>query len=135
MSDFQYKTGGAWTDVPAAAHPDDEQGSIMVEYPTPTAYDGNGLPCGAIGLPRIVIRFERMIGTGMAFWYAFFSTVTMQSVTITGLTAYDPYTATWKKYTGTLERPRVGAVQPGGTAARTWHRQGEIVVNAITETT
>lgn len=134
MASFQYKNSGVWTDVPDYAHPDDEGGSIAVEWPAPTARDGNGLPCGALGLPRIVIKFDRMLGTGMAWWNAFFSTATDLSVTITGLSAYEPRAASWKKYTGTLIRPVYGQVQPAATAGRTWYLNGEIVVDAITET-
>jgi len=135
MGNFQYKTGGTWVDVPDTAHPDDDQGSIVVEYPAATARDGTGLPCAAIGSPRIVIRFGRMIGTGMAFWLAFFSAVTDLSATMTGLTAYDPRTATWVKYTGTLLRPTFSQVQPTATAARTWYMDGEIVIDQVTVTT
>ena len=133
MGNFQYKNGATWTDIPDAAKPDDA-GSIMVVYPEPTARDGNGQPCGAVGQPRIVIKFSKMLDTGMAFWRGLFANATDLSASVS-VTAFDPRSGTWKKYLGTLLRPTAGTVQAGASGGRTWYREGEIMVDAIAETT
>ena len=136
MSSFQYKNGGGnWVDVPVAAHPDAEGGSISVVYPEPKARDGLGAPCGAVGQPEIVVRFSRMTGTGWNFWQGFFASAALLDVTLTGLTAFDPRSGTWKKYTGTLLRPTAETIQAGASAARTWYREGVLRVIEIAETT
>lgn len=133
MGVYQYLSGATWTDVPDHAHPDDDAGSVMVEYPPPTARDGTGLPCGAIGGPRIVIRASQMIGTGVAWYQAFFTLATDLYASITGLTAYNPRTATWKKYSGTMLRATYGGIRPADTAGRTIYRDVEIFVENLTE--
>ncbi len=136
MGSFQYKNdSNQWVDVPDTAKPDAEQGAIVVLYPETTARDGMGLPCGAVGLPRISIKFTKMLGTGMDFWRNFFATASALSVTLTGVTAFDPRSGTWKKYTGTLLRPSFSSVQAASSSGRSWYRDGEIVVDSVTETT
>lgn len=133
MGNFQYKSGATWYDVPAAAHPDDESGSITVTYAAASDLDGLGNPAGAIGLPELVIE-GRLNGTGMAFWTAFFATAAAETATLTGITGYDPRTAAWVKYTGTLWRPQA-KVQPGANAGSTWYDAVRIRVKNITVTT
>jgi hypothetical protein len=134
MGSFQYKNGSTWTDIPDAAKPDNEGGSIVVVYPEPQARDGNGNPCGAIGQPHISIRFSRMLGSGMAFWQGLFPNATALSVAVS-VTAFDPRTGAWVKYAGTLLRPTSGTVQARTSGGQTWFREGEIVIDAITVTT
>jgi len=131
MADFQYKSG-TWQDVPAYAHPDDE-GSITVVYPEPTERDGLGAPCGAIGLPHIEILATQMRGDGWAWWQAFFADANALTAAIS-LTAYNPRTATWIKYAGTLLRP-LGNARPGGSATNTIYTDVTIIVEQITVTT
>lgn len=133
MGDFQYKSGATWYDVPATAHPDDESGSITVEYPAAPDLDGLGNPAGAIGQPELVIA-GRMNGTGMAFWTAFFAAVTDETATLTGITGYDRRTAAWVKYTGTLWRPQA-QVKPGANAGSTWYEGVLIRVKNLVVTT
>jgi hypothetical protein len=133
MSDFQYKSGATWYDVPATAHPDDESGSITVEYPAAAAIDGQGDPAGAVGQPELIIA-GRMNGTGMAFWTAFFASATAETATLTGITGYDPRTAAWVKYTGTLWRPQA-KVKPGASAGSTWYENVLIRVKNLVVTT
>lgn len=127
MGDFQYKDGETWKDIPDAAKPDREGGSITVEYPLARGRDGNGYLCGAVGNQRIVIRFTRMLGTGMAFWNAFFANPTSLSVVIF-VTAFDPRSAAWLKYYGILHRPEVAVIQAGNP---TWYRDGEISIDIL----
>ena len=132
MAAFQYKSG-TWQDIPDVAHPDD-QGSISVEYPEAADRDGMGNPCGAVGLPRIVVRSSIMTGTGWNWWQAFFANATALSAAIS-VTAFDPRTGTWPKWAGTLIRPTAGNVQPGATAARTLYQDVEIVIEQVASTT
>lgn len=136
MSNIQYKTtsGGTWTDVPAAAIEGTYFGMLAVERPAMTNQDGVGAPCAAIGNPRIVIRAGEMTGTGMAHWMGRFTTIETLSVT-TWQTAYDPHSATWKGYTGTLFRPTWSAVNIGSTAAKTYYRDVEIIIDNVTSAT
>lgn len=133
MGSFQYKNGSTWTDIPDAAKPDNENGSIVVAHPEPQARDGNGKPCGAIGQPHISIRFSRMLGSGMAFWQGLFANATALSAAVS-VTAFDPRSGTWKKYAGTLLRPIAGTVQAKSAGGQTWFREGEIIIDAIAET-
>lgn len=133
MADFQYKTGGSWVDVPDYAHPDDT-GAIQVTYPPATERDGVGTPCGAIGLPKIVIRGGMMRGDGWNWWQAFFSSATALSASMTGITAYNPHTGAWAKYTGTLLRPE-GTCRPGSSAGNTLYRDITIIIERIASTT
>ena len=134
MGNFQYKSSGSWVDVPDAAKPDDE-GSIVVMYPEPQARDGTGLPCGVVGQPYISIRYVKMLGSGIDFWRAFFANGVAPYFSITGITAFDPRTGTWRKFMGTLLRPTFASVQPGASLVLTWYREGEIIVDNIAETT
>lgn len=134
MGDFQYKNGSTWTDIPDAAKPDDEAGEIVVVYPEPQARDGNGKPCGAVGQPYISVKYGRMLGTGMSFWQGLFPNATTLSVAVS-VTAFDPRTGTWRKFAGTLNRPKASVTQPGASGGNTWFREGEIIIDAITETT
>lgn len=133
MSDFQYKSGATWYDVPATAHPDDESGSITVVYPAAADMDGLGNPAGAIGQPELQIA-GRLNGTGMAWWVAFFATATAETATLTGITGYDPRTAAWVKYTGTLWRPQA-KVKPGANAGSTWYDGVLIKIKNLVVTT
>lgn len=134
MGNFQYKSGGNWVDVPDYAHPDDEGGSMAVEHPQPDGFNGLGQPCGVVGLPRIVIHAKLLTGAGWAWYQAFFGNTTDLVATVTGLTAYDVRSGTWRKYTGTLLRP-TGTVRPGATLARTLYEDVEIIIDGVTETT
>lgn len=134
MGSFQYKSGATWYDVPDAAKPDTDGGSVMVVYPEATARDGQGNPCGAVGQAKIVIKFSRMTGTGMDFWRAFFASAIALTAAVTGVTAFDPRSGTWQKYSGTLLRPTFETVQAGSTALRTWYKNGEITIDSIAGT-
>lgn len=134
MGDFQRKNGASWEDIPDYAHPDDEGGEISLEYPEPTARDGVGAPCGAVGLPHIVIRSKIMRGDGWMWWQNLFSDTTSLYVTIPGITAFDKRSGTWKKFTGKLFRPN-GLVRPASTLTRTIFQDVEIIVDSVTETT
>ncbi len=134
MGNFQYKnSSGNWVDVPDYAHPDDEGGEIVLMRPEPTARDATGLPCGAVGLPAIVIRSKIMRGDGWAWWQSFFADAETLSTTLNGLTAFDPRTGQWKKYYGTLLRP-TGKCKPGASLVRTVYEDVEIIVDGVTET-
>lgn len=134
MGNFQYKTGGNWVDVPDAAHPDADGGSITVEYPAAPDLDGAGNPAGAIGQPELVVSSSFMTGTGMAWWTAFFVDAVVETATLTGITGYNPRTNTWVKYTGTLWRPQAQC-QPGSTPGLTSYSNVRIQVKNITVTT
>jgi hypothetical protein len=131
---YQYKSGGNWVDVPDYAHPDDTGGTVVVEHPQAAALDGQGYPCGAVGLPRIRIASNLLTGTGWNWYQAFFSDAIALKATITGITAFDPRSGTWKKYTGSMWRP-TGTVVPGSTAARTLYSNVEIIIADVTVTT
>lgn len=131
MSSFQYKSG-SWTDVPSYAHPDDE-GTVIVVYPETPERDGQGNPCAGIGLPSIQIQARTMRGDGWGWWQAFFGGATALTAAIS-LTAWDPRSAAWVKYAGTLLRP-TGTVKPGASAGQTLYRDVSIVVERVTVTT
>lgn len=130
---FRYKSGGMWFDVPDAAHPDDEGGEIALVRPEPTGRDGNGLPCGAVGRPAIIVRSRLMRGDGWNFWNAFFSNDGMLSTTaLEGLTALDPRTGQWRGCTsGILLRP-TGKCRAGASAATTLYEEVEIIYDGVT---
>lgn len=132
MADFQFKSG-TWQDIPDAAHPD-ETGSIRVMYPPAQDRDGNGVPCGAFGLPRIEIQSGWMTGTGWDWWQDRFSTETAEYVAVY-ITAYNERRGAWAKYTGNLARPTSEKLTPGPSVARTIYTGVSIIVLDVTETT
>lgn len=134
MGNFQYKSGSTWYDVPDYAHPDNEGGSIALVRPEPTAKDGLGAPCGAVGQANVVIRASRLRGDGWAWWQTFFANANELSTTLAGITAYDERSGTWKQCTdGRLLRPK-GTCRPGASLVRTLYSDIEIVIENVTVT-
>lgn len=131
MANFQYKSG-TWQDVPSYAHPDGA-GSIQVVYPEAADRDGQGNPCGAVGLPHIEIRSPQMRGDGWGWWQAWFGSATALTAAVS-VTAYDPRTAAWVKYAGTLLRPTAGGVQPGSSAGNTLYQDVTITIERVAVT-
>ena len=135
MSNFKYKnSGGSWVDVPDLAHPDDESGSVRVVYPVALDRDGNGAPCGIVGLPELVVTADYMLGTGWNFWQAFFASATAETASVS-LQVYDERSGAWVKYAATLLRPRCERIRPGATAGATEHHSVEIHAIMATVTT
>jgi len=122
-----YKTGGTWTAIPAAALWSTYHGTYHVEYPAPTALTLAGLPCAAFGLPSIRIAAPLMADTGMAFWRAFFATTSQlyANISIEGL---DIRTGLAGKWAGQLKWPVFSSVSWGSTAAKTMYRDVRIEI-------
>jgi hypothetical protein len=136
MANFQYKTGSlaSWLDAPVSAVHGTYAGTIEVTYPEPQARDGRGRPCAAVGSQSISLKSARMTASGMDFWMGKFSS----SVSIDAevwLTARDPRTNTWRKWTGWLMRPTWQRIQVGSGSISTTYENVEITVDLLTETT
>ena len=130
MANFKYYTGSTWADVPDLAHPEDESGSIRLKYPEATDRDGNGAPCGMIGLPEIEIKSETMQGTGWDFWQAFFADEAAETADVS-LQVWNERVGDWLRYAGELLRPRCESIRPGSTALATEYRGVALtVINA-----
>ena len=129
-----YKTNGSWTAIPTAALWTTYRGTFHVEHPKATEFTGNGLPCGAFGLPRIVIHAPFMSGTGFAFWRDLFALATDLSTSIY-IEALNPNTGAVEKFTGTLLRPAFDGVSWGSTADKTMYRSVAINIINVTATT
>ncbi len=132
MGNFQYKigAGGTWTDVPETAHPMGDSGSIAVEFPKPTDFDGLGRPSGVPYRKKVVIKAAEMIvgskgsgaagqGTGMMWWYNFFASEDAQSGTANAfyVQALNPRTGAWEKWLGTLLTPQFEGITYSGSTA------------------
>jgi hypothetical protein len=141
MANFQYKNGASWVDVPALAAPGQEAGgSVLVVRPAPTDRDGNNLPAGIFGLPRVELKSKLMYAgadntTGLRWWQARFATTEQEAVGPFSMTALDPRTGTWTKWAGTLLRPTWGDFQPGVSAASDAYTDVVIVLQDVTATT
>jgi hypothetical protein len=128
MADFQYLSGSTWTDVPALAHPDDDTGSVRVVFPAATDRDGNGAPCGIIGLPEVEIIADVMRGTGWDFWQDFFADELVETADVS-LKVFNERAGDWIAYAGDLLRPTCERIRPGATALATEYRG--VVIRAI----
>ena len=60
-----------------------------LHHPESTGLAGDGLACGAIGYPRLTLRFAKLSPAGWEWYTAF--TGTNLSVTLSSLQAYDQY--------------------------------------------
>lgn len=127
-------TTSTWTAIPDAALASTYRGTVHVEYPQATEYDGNGAPCGAIGRPRIIIEAPIMTDTGFDFWRDLFASATSTYATVK-LQPFDERTGTEDKFEGYLERPTHGGISRGSTAALTFYRGVRIVVSSCESTT
>src|SRR5574343_987868 len=113
-----YKTGGNWVAITAAALWSIYGGTYEVAYPPTTAETGLGVPCGAFGKPKIKIGAPRMDDSGMGFWRGFFSGPTAQAASIS-IEARNPRTGSVEKWAGQLKWPTYDSVSWGSTAAKT----------------
>lgn len=130
----QYKTGGSWTAISDDALAGTWGGTCHVEYPEAVDRDGNGLPCGAVGKPRVVIRTPWMTDTGMGFWRAFF-TLSTDTYAAISIEVFDPRTGTDVKLAGYLERPAFASVGRGAAAGSTVYRDVTISIVECAATT
>lgn len=124
---LQYKSGGSWFDIPAAALYSTYSGTCHVEYPPPTALGVDGAPCGATGKPRIVINAPWMTDTGMGFWRAFFASTASAYVAVS-IEAWDPRAGSAVKWAGKLKWPTFGSVGVGAAAGSTVYRDVAIEI-------
>ncbi len=136
MANFQYKTGssGSWLDVPQTAVHGTLAGDLAVTYPEPQARDGVGRPCAAIGTQGLTMKSARMSASGMDFWMGKFSSSVSVDAEI-WLTARDPRTNTWRKWTGWLMRPTWQRIQVGTGSLNTLYENVEIMADLLVETT
>lgn len=124
---LQYWNGGAWADYADGSLSGSYQGGMSLDDPLAAARDGDDAPCGAIGLPEIVINCPWMTGTGMAFWQALFASRAAESVAF-DTEVYDTRTGTTTKWSGTLLRPTWQTCSIGSTQAKTVYRGVRIVI-------
>ena len=136
MGNFQYKSTstGSWTDVPTTAYHGTFMGSFDVVYPEAQDRDGNGLPCGAVGPRHIKLRSEIMTASGLHFWQNFFSNEYATSREF-WLTAKNPRTNLWSRYTGWLLRPTYERVQIGSGSMSTLYSGVDITIDLLSNAT
>jgi hypothetical protein len=123
----EYKTGGSWTAIPTAALWSTYGGTFHVAYPPATARNQAGAPCGAFGLPRILIHAVQMTDAGFAFWRDLFALAGDLSTTLS-IEAINPNTGATEKWLGMLLRPRFSRVSWGNSAANTWYHDVDIEI-------
>ena len=91
--------------------------SAGVQHPEPTGENGLGIPVGAVGLPKLVLRWQRLSRTAWD-WYCAFLADGALSVTLTGLTAFDAHKsggAGWRECTSAImHRPTCKGNAAGG---------------------
>jgi hypothetical protein len=133
MANFQYKTTGAWGDVPKEAYQGTYEGSFSVLYAQPESYDGNGRRCGTVGNPTLRLQANIMTACGLLFWQNLIG-ATAQDAAIS-ITAINPHTAAWSGWTGYLEHPTWARVSHGSSSANTFYYDVNVVVNELTSTT
>lgn len=124
----------SWTTVPDYAIHGTYMGSLDVRYPEPEDRDGNGKPCGAIGLRNIRMQSESMTACGMNFWMGFFSGEYSTEREF-WLTARNPRTNLWSRYTGWLLRPSYERVQIGSGSASVIYEGVEVIVDLLSDAT
>jgi hypothetical protein len=142
MANLQWKNGASWVDVPTLAAPGSEagEGHALLVRPAPTDRDGNNLPAGIFGLPHVEVSSKQMYAgadntTGMRWWMARFANADQEAVGPLCLTALDPRSGTWGKYSGMLLRPMWGNFRPGVTAQYDVYEDVVIVLQDVTVTT
>ena len=97
---------------PAYARPTAPKSKLSM--PKPTGFDGNGLPCGAVGKPEYMAYRNYMSAAGHAWWMNFFSDPDDLSVAVTNITIYNPYAEQEQTYaSGKMLRPEWAAENPG----------------------
>ena len=128
---FQYWTGAAWADIPDAAMAGTYGGDCRLVYPRAGERDGTGAPCGAIGLPYVIITTPRMTGTGMAHWTAKFASIAAESATY-DIKIINERDASTDSMSGTLLWPIYKSVSVGSTAAKTIYHGVEIHIENCT---
>ena len=84
--------------------------------PESTGFNGNGEPVGALGKPRLEIRFEKLNQAGWDWWEAL--TGTSLSATLTSVQFWNPYKSggvDFDTWTGgaVIHRPTYESIQFG----------------------
>jgi hypothetical protein len=101
-------------DPPEGGHP--RGSSPPVEHPQPTGDSGMGRPVGAVGRPRLVLRWSRLNRTAWD-WYVSFVGDAL-SVDLTHLRVFDAHKsggAGWRDCTSaTMHRPTTKGNTAGG---------------------
>ena len=129
-----WKTGGSWVAIAAAACTGTYAGGWRVEYPAAADTTHDGQPCGAVGRPQIVIESTWMTDSGMAFWRAPFAGATATYAAIS-IEAFDARTGTWGKWLGRLHWPTFSGQGAGATAGTTIYTGVRIVISDCVSTT
>ncbi len=127
MATPNWKNGASWEAIPAAALASSYRGTMHVAYPQATEFDGNGIPCGAVGRPKIVIEAPLMTETGFAFWRGKFSTAADTYVAIS-IESWSPRSGTTTKWAGKLCRPTFASVGVGAATTSTMYRDVRIEI-------
>lgn len=120
---LQYRMTSAdmWADVPSYALMGTYNGTIELQYPETSDFDGLGRACGAVGQPKAVIKANAMTSCGMMFWQSRFSTSVETSSSIY-LMMFDSRSGSsgsgaWTSVSGHLMRPKYSRVKVGGDDA------------------
>lgn len=129
-----WKNGVAWEAIPASALAGTYGGTCHVEHPEARDVDGNGLPCGAVGRPQVVLTSPWMTDTGMGFWRTKFASASATYAAIS-VQVWDPRLGAETKYAGKLHWPTWTSVGQGSTAAKTVYRGVRIVIGELETTT
>lgn len=111
MSSFQINS----TDPPEEGYPSGD--AYFFVLPEPSGLDGQGRPVGAVGLPRLELRFEFLPTNGFE-WYAGFVGES-NYVALSSLRAWNPYAdggnGDWETYTSAImHRPTQEGFTFGG---------------------
>jgi hypothetical protein len=109
MADFQYWDGAAWQNVPFEAQLGPRT-KLAVVWPEAKDLDGYGQPCGAVGRPDIVLEYDSLSQTGMAFWQSFFADATAMSAVAEITCPNDRLSNVWSRWYAYLARPQHDAV-------------------------
>jgi len=128
-----YKTTGSWTAIPTAALAGTYGGSYHIEYPAAEDTTLSGLPCGAFGKPKIIIRSPLISDAGVDFWRDLFAAGALSASV--SLEVWDDRLGAVTRYVGNLLRPKFESVGWGSTAAKTMYRNFEIVLAECVVTT
>lgn len=117
MSHFLIKkasVAGEPSRPPASARPVVEGSPPIVRHPQSTFVDGQGYPAGQYGYPEVVLGTPRTDDAGLTFWNSMYTNSTV-AYELVKTRLFDPYTDSWKLYSGVLWRYTIGETAASGT--------------------
>ena len=118
---LQWKNGGSWEDIPAAALYSTWAGTYHVEYPPPQDVGIDGTIAAQTGKPRIVIKAPWLSDAGFDFWRDRFGSAAAETAALS-IEAFEPRTGSKVKWAGVLRRPTYESIGVGSTTTNTIYR-------------